>query len=354
MFRWYNKAAICYAYLEDVGVLDTRPEPWVEGIGLEREYIFEEELAKAKWFTRGWTLQELLAPDKLRFYVKGWTYIGDKQYLEPKLARITGIDIEALDLGSKLGDYSVAKRMSWASRRKTTRPEDTAYCLLGLFDVNMPLLYGEGGHRAFARLQQEVLEDSSDCSIFAWVGMGTGLPSWSEDVARQLQYHVRVGRSIFANSPREFSGSAEILSSHTGEIVLTSIGVKIELPIFSLPHLSTPGSGAALGDQDLYLILIFWRPIRWNEECSTGLVVRRCHKGNLGAPGMFLRHEGYGLIQDTGIRPTEADFRPMYLCKKVPDGNLLRRLRSDLFASVTEEPRAYPKFVGLPRSRDYE
>ncbi|KAF1841646.1 HET-domain-containing protein, partial [Cucurbitaria berberidis CBS 394.84] len=169
MFRWYKNATICYAYLDDVDVVEDGPEPFIDKYrGLVREYIKEEELASAKWFTRGWTLQELLAPNVLYFYARGWKFVGDKDYLEPKLARITGIDIDALDPGKKLDNYSVATRMSWAASRKTTRAEDMAYCLLGLFDVNMPLLYGEGGHKAFTRLQQEVLEDSSDCSIFAW------------------------------------------------------------------------------------------------------------------------------------------------------------------------------------------
>lgn len=367
MFKWYKMAGICYAYLDDVDVHANRPEPWVDSSGLQREYVEEEELAKAKWFTRGWTLQELLAPDKLRFYVKGWTYVGDKSYLEPKISRITGITIDALDSGNELGSYSVAMRMSWASKRRTTRAEDMAYCLLGLFDVNMPLLYGEGGEKAFTRLQQEILEDSSDCSVFAWVNViEAPQPSWKSDVAQRLLTNDSGGRSIFAHNPREFHLSGRIRSSHTGEILVTSVGVKVELPIFSLPHLSTKmtdAEGKVTANQDLFVVLLYWihsdegkQPggIDWTQEGhsteeNTGLVVRRCHKGELGAPDMFLRHEGYGLIRDPGIVLKKEDFRPMYLCKKVPDSNMRRRLRINRFESEAREPRVYPKFVGLPK-----
>ncbi|KAH7381547.1 heterokaryon incompatibility protein-domain-containing protein [Pyrenochaeta sp. MPI-SDFR-AT-0127] len=366
MFRWYRNAAVCYAYLDDVGVLENAPEPFVDKYGgFVREYIEEEELARAKWFTRGWTLQELLAPDKLHFYDRAWRFVGDKIYLEPKLARITGISIEAFDPGNKLDNYSVATRMSWAASRKTTRAEDMAYCLLGLFDVNMPLLYGEGGQKAFRRLQQEILENSSDCSIFSWVNLKADVPSWSNNDNLRIQHHSAGGRSIFANSPQEFRSSGGIQSSHTGEIVSTSIGVKIELPIFSLPHTKHLKDSR---DQDLFVVLIRWinaiedegsgeyrlmiqRMIDADGLANTGLVVRRCHKGRLGAPDLFLRHEGYGLIQYHRPLVEKADFRQMYLCKKVPDGNLLRRLGADWEKSpVVEEPRPYPEVVGLPRT----
>ncbi|KAF2844401.1 HET-domain-containing protein [Plenodomus tracheiphilus IPT5] len=231
MFRWYAKAEICYAYLED---------------------IQEEALAKARWFTRGWTLQELLAPDKLHFYDRGWKFIGDKIYLEPKIARITGIDIEALDSGNKLGDYSVATRMSWAASRTTTRAEDMAYCLMGIFDVNMPLLYGEGGLKAFTRLQQVVLEDTSDCSVFAWVSTEDHAQLRLNKTGHLLRNHNQGGGSIYAKTPKDFRESSGVRSSHSGEIIFTSIGVKLELPMFSLSHLTTHLTDSR--DQDFFVV----------------------------------------------------------------------------------------------------
>lgn len=157
MFRWYQKADVCYVYLPDISKDITLPD----------EY---SEIARSRWFTRGWTLQELIAPSSLIFYSKEWYRIGTKTELCELLATITGIDVETLQ-GQDLEYISVAKRMCWASKRITTRVEDMAYCLLGIFDIKMPLLYGEG-NKAFLRLQEEILKISGDHSLFAW-----GMPS---------------------------------------------------------------------------------------------------------------------------------------------------------------------------------
>ncbi|KAK4448449.1 heterokaryon incompatibility protein-domain-containing protein [Podospora aff. communis PSN243] len=152
MFNWYRRAAVCYAYLADIGS--------VAG---------QHDMGKSKWFTRGWTLQELIAPSNLEFYDAQWNFLGAKS--DPKMMELlqdrTGIDKDVLQ-GGELGRASIAKRMSWAADRVTTQPEDTAYCLMGIFDVNMPMLYGEGATKAFIRLQEEILKDSEDQSIFAW------------------------------------------------------------------------------------------------------------------------------------------------------------------------------------------
>jgi hypothetical protein len=153
MYKWYEKADICYAYLEDVPT--SLPQ-------------FDVNLfLEARWFTRGWTLQELVAPRIVEFYAKDWTEVGTKFSLRSLLSKRTGMD-EALLLCQKSPSrYPIAQRMSWASERKTTRVEDRAYCLFGLFGVNMPLLYGEGS-RAFGRLQEEILRRYEDYSIFLW------------------------------------------------------------------------------------------------------------------------------------------------------------------------------------------
>jgi hypothetical protein len=124
--------------------------------------MLSNALRKSQWFTRGWTLQELLAPSSIVFFDKDWIDIGTKVSLEEIISEITGID----DF-TNFETACVAQKMSWAGKRETTRIEDKAYCLLGLFDVNMPPLYGEG-EKAFARLQLEILKTSDDESIFAW------------------------------------------------------------------------------------------------------------------------------------------------------------------------------------------
>jgi len=151
MYQWYQNAKLCYVHLEDMAP-GVAPE-----VGLPR----------CRWFTRGWTLQELIAPTRLQFWDKSWAYRGTKLDFAEIISASARIP-SPLILGTyPLKYYSVAERMSWASHRETTRVEDTAYCLLGLFDVNMPLVYGEGA-KAFRRLQEEIVKRRSDLSIFAW------------------------------------------------------------------------------------------------------------------------------------------------------------------------------------------
>ncbi|GIZ47178.1 hypothetical protein CKM354_001027700 [Cercospora kikuchii] len=151
MYAYYGQAGICYVYLSDVTAA--------------------ESLADARWWTRGWTLQELLAPSHAVFYTLDWQCIGGRDELVEEISSISGIQRHYLVDSSRdiLWTASIAKRMSWAATRKTGRSEDMAYSLLGLFSVNMPLLYGEGGKRAFLRLQEEIMKSTDDHTIFAWV-----------------------------------------------------------------------------------------------------------------------------------------------------------------------------------------
>jgi len=155
MFRYYQSADVCYVYLSDV-----------EAHTSSQEHT-QDRMMQSGWFTRGWTLQELLAPPRAVFYDRTWNFLGTKQTLCSALALRTGIDEVILNGLDAISGRSIAQRMSWASERTTTRREDLAYCLLGIFDVNMPMLYGEGG-KAFVRLQQEIIRQSADHTIFAW------------------------------------------------------------------------------------------------------------------------------------------------------------------------------------------
>lgn len=153
MFRWYTEAGECYAYLADV-----------PGRGKGNGVDFLASFKQSLWFTRGWTLQELLAPSSVIFYDARWDRIGCKKELLGEISEVTGIGMQYLN---DMREASVATKMSWISKRQTSRSEDMAYCLLGLFDVNMPLLYGEG-RKAFLRLELEIIKKSNDDSIFAW------------------------------------------------------------------------------------------------------------------------------------------------------------------------------------------
>ena len=180
MYKWYKNSAICYVYLSDVTD--------VTGSDLS-------SFKHSVWFERGWTLQELLAPNLVVFYDSLWNKIGSKDKLASVISSIT--DIPTLDLRTfrpeliALGYKTIAEVMSWTARRTTTREEDRAYSLLGLFGVNMPLIYGEG-KRAFLRLQEEILKLTDDLTIFAW---------------EAVDFDQQISNSIFASSPSMFSNS---------------------------------------------------------------------------------------------------------------------------------------------------
>ncbi|KIK19968.1 hypothetical protein PISMIDRAFT_106587, partial [Pisolithus microcarpus 441] len=159
MYRWYQNAQVCYAYLNDVGESTFPTE--------EDDNKFAQSNGWPEWFVRGWTLQELIAPKEVEFFNKDWAHIGNKRQLASTLQDITGIPSQVLTNGLAGKGLSVAQIMSWAAERKTTRVEDHAYSLMGLFGVYMPMLYGEG-KMAFQRLQLEIIRRSSDQSIFAW------------------------------------------------------------------------------------------------------------------------------------------------------------------------------------------
>lgn len=200
MFFWYAKAAFCYVYLSDI----------------HQNADSVTSLKANKWFTRGWTLQELLAPKNVIFYSAGWQVLGDKTGLKDQLQKITKIPSDALE-GTPLNHFSIAERMSWASKRVTTRIEDAAYSLLGVFGVNMPLLYGER-EKAFLRLQQHIMQDSNDQSLFAWRD-----PSLTTD--------DEVG--ILARSPKQFECSSNVKSlqawARHDSFAFTNNGLRIEL-----------------------------------------------------------------------------------------------------------------------------
>lgn len=251
MFRWYRNAVVCYVYLSDM------PR-------CSRQSAVELKLSQSRWFHRGWTLQELIAPANIVFYSRDWHTLGTKTTLHQSISHITGIEREYLD-GKNLHTASVAKRMSWAANRETTRDEDIAYCLLGIFDVNMPLLYGEGT-RAFQRLQNEIMKMyPRDQTLFAW-GVIVDRPSLSitdPDVItgiKQIPWEAGKVRGpllgLLAESPEDFKYSSSLkplpASSEFQEIYRYYIasrqgkGIRLGLvlgrqPSSTVHHRSQPG-----------------------------------------------------------------------------------------------------------------
>lgn len=203
MFLWYKHSEVCYAYLEDMKHDAKNP--------------LGEDFEICRWFDRGWTLQELLAPRHVEFFDNDWCYLGNKLDLAARLSKRTNIDEKTLLTGD-FTTASVARRMSWAAGRQTTRSEDLAYCMLGIFDINMPMIYGEG-EKAFVRLQEEILKEYDDQSIFAWD---------SSSVTHSVS---TIG--VLAAHPSQFKESCDI-EPHpsSGEAVtLTNKGVQIDMAI---------------------------------------------------------------------------------------------------------------------------
>jgi len=157
MFRWYRDATKCYVHLADVSISDSRENAQLP------QSTWEPEFRSSRWFTRGWTLQELIAPRSVDFFSREGKRLGDKKSLERQIHEITGVDIGALR-GAPLSRYGVQERMSWAAKRQTTRKEDKAYSLLGIFNIYMPIIYGEG-ENAFFRLQRKIEKSSKGRSF---------------------------------------------------------------------------------------------------------------------------------------------------------------------------------------------
>ncbi|KAI4137575.1 MAG: hypothetical protein LQ341_005092 [Variospora aurantia] len=224
MFHWYSNAVECVVYLSDVLTNGHHAS----------DKDFDVEFSASAWFTRGWTVQELLAPRQLTLYDADWKEMGGKSALAAKIATITGIGIQYIwmsDTRSRrdiIEEASVATRMSWVSGRQTSRSEDIAYCMLGLFDVNMPLLYGEGAVKAFLRLQSEILSKAEDETIFAWTSdpHSSGFSGFS---------------SLLASEPRFFANSGDyspipVRDSQHLRYWMTNRGLALQIPMNDLRH----------------------------------------------------------------------------------------------------------------------
>ncbi|KAL2070351.1 hypothetical protein VTL71DRAFT_13377 [Oculimacula yallundae] len=242
MFKWYEQAQICYAYLSDV---DSRLFP------------ISFQLRESAWFTRGWTLQELLAPANVVFYDKMWIDIGTKRSLKDDISSITGIR----DLW-KYQYCCAAEKLSWASRRKTTRIEDEAYCLMGLFDINMPLLYGEG-EKAFRRLQEAIMMSSEDQSLFAWTsldGRGAFLAPSTECFMDSYNIRHKEHGENSTDHPQNYFPSAHAPLTISNKGIHTSLFL-IPVKAVGIENLLPPNeisviSKLRLKEKDIYIALL--------------------------------------------------------------------------------------------------
>lgn len=249
MFNWYQKSKICFVYLEDVPILNN-------------PFLPDSDFRGSRWWTRGWTLQELLAPNHVVFFNSDWDHVFTEltEGMDPGVVRrmlppadvqlsddedpiskqetvrnlryelistITGIPGGVLNKAVKLSDVAAACIFSWAAKRNTTRVEDTAYCLLGLLGVNLPLLYGEG-EKAFVRLQQAVINTSDDISMLSW---GCGLP-WESIQESGFESMLASSPAAFKEYPKENLYSTR--RSPRKHATVTGHGLHIELPMISI------------------------------------------------------------------------------------------------------------------------
>lgn len=249
MFEWYKKSVKCYAYLADVNEEEAKESGEARWNPFEKKENekklnqtgrvsrpINELIGGSKWFTRAWTLQELLAPSSIQirdepgeepgqefvgmeFFSANWKSLGSKLDLKNIISSTTGIAQEYLTGASNLASASISMRMSWAAERRATRAEDIAYSLLGIFDVNMPLLYGEGKVKAFRRLQEEIMKISEDETLFAWE-------------SSELTANPSSGDAL-ASDPRDFSEARDLLpfasDDHVIPYALTHRGLRIWL-----------------------------------------------------------------------------------------------------------------------------
>ncbi|KAF4630287.1 hypothetical protein G7Y89_g7852 [Cudoniella acicularis] len=246
MYRWYQDSVVCYAYLADV----PPPIPFYHDTGAAAR-----KLRKSRWFKRGWTLQELIAPSIVVFLDQEWQEFGTKSSLQRELSEITGISTNILS-GGDVESVSVAQRMSWACKRETTRVEDLAYSLMGIFGINMPLLYGEG-ERAFIRLQEEIIKVSDDHSIFAWTSWDVG------------------NTGLLATSPAAFLDCGDVKvspvessSASSGAITMNNKGIHLKLP-FKDVHFQGAGLAVLPCMKDGKPVAIYLRPMSATYESFT-------------------------------------------------------------------------------------
>jgi hypothetical protein len=231
MYQWYAGAGVCYAYLFDLSPTS------------------ETNFKNSKWFTRGWTLQEFVAPQNVAFYDVDWTLIGFKSEesgfklrnerpdIVPEVSRATSIDQTVLLNPDSIRSQTVAQRMSWLAGRQTTRVEDMAYCMLGLFDINMPLLYGEG-MKAFTRLQEEIIKVSTDHSIFCWEWTPSVPENWVSLLAPSPDTFASYDRSLCRSFQQRLTGQTERyrhLFNHSPIFSMTNAGLSIRLPVINTP-----------------------------------------------------------------------------------------------------------------------
>ncbi|KAK1760291.1 ankyrin repeat-containing domain protein [Echria macrotheca] len=316
MFHWYREATVCYVYLSDVRPLCDADESNPTRLDFQR----------SRWFTRGWTLQELLAPAMIIFFDQAWEEFGTKASLSSEISRITTIPEAVLQGTQSIDEISIATRMSWAAYRDTARVEDIAYCLLGIFNVNMPIMYGER-ERAFMRLQEEIIKVTDDHSVFAWnhnpgfhprhstTGTGMHFAYYPFEFLKGNEHydksilvdnqgiHFKLPLRRWVFGPKSFSDNnyfvtlPSLISSSTSATPTSQpsrIGIRLSRVA---PGLYTRSLCEPVTDVDLARSKPFWEKVcikrvhpQLSRAAGEGLLMLAAILGNAGMVDLLLRH----------------------------------------------------------------
>ena len=343
MFQWYASAAVCYAYLEDAEYSRERPTG--------------PSITTCRWFTRGWTLQELIAPRILVFVGHDWVPFGSKDSYCEEIVAITHIPETVLLHLQPVDSVDVATRMSWASHRETTRIEDQAYCLMGIFGVYMPTIYGERNH-AFRRLQDEILKRDPDHTILVDSSTTVSIdnPSWDWTCTARLMactmtpgrrprqplaespksFQPSQFRSIHSLSPGQLAQRLRMSAAHTPLLPLISVapdGIRLKIPIVAIGDSLVAGFLACEhripNSEPQLLVLLLCPPTRDAQRLATDCLhyfiyglysVRALPPAEdltlcdvcLGLPEALSRYQRYYLPSPTPVVPCpqEEDYIP--------------------------------------------
>ena len=258
MYRWYQSSSICYAYLEDVELVDGVPISSVAlgekesskafqkmrfrsefkrmyGVSMVKDSFMYQSARRpvqgilSRWFTRGWTLQELIAPRFLLFLDRSWRDIGGRACWAAEIEAMTAIDRRYFSGERSIHDRHkcpAATKFAWASLRNTSRPEDRIYCLLGILNVNMPLLYGEGTQNAFHRIQRKIIKHSDDESILAWqLPNFWASPTWDNILAPELEFFQ------WLTQDATYELELHRFDADRPEFAMTNKGLKVIVPL---------------------------------------------------------------------------------------------------------------------------
>jgi hypothetical protein len=224
MFRWYQNTVKCYIYLSDVSIKKQKASDSFT------EYTWEPAFRSSKWFIRGWTLQELMAPISVEFFSKDQEFLGDKRRLERQIHEITGITVSVLR-GAPLLQFDIEDRLSWAKERQTICKEDKVYSLFGIFDIQIPVLYGEGRKKALERLREEINKPLKDKAFKRLCEEG--------DISLKGEFQILdiIPSIVIKRSANPSTQSSTVFHTLPGRRSIHSTANKI-LPAFPTPELT--------------------------------------------------------------------------------------------------------------------